>query len=144
MIRLVVPGQLEFRDIAVRVIGTACRLLRPRAEGAPAISRDAGDFTQDEFATQVVSAFSEAFNNVAIHGYAGASGDVELLVSSEDGAFVVVLRDTGKMFDPIGYLDLPEELPERGMGLFIIRSFMDDVRYEPGPPNALRLSKRWP
>ena len=32
-------------------------------------------------------------------------------------------------------------LPESGMGLFIIRSFMDEVVYEPGSPNVLRIAK---
>jgi hypothetical protein len=30
------------------------------------------------------------------------------------------------------------------MGLFIIRSFMDEVAYAAGPPNLLTLKKRWP
>jgi len=28
------------------------------------------------------------------------------------------------------------------MGLFIMRSFMDEIAYRPGPPNVLRMSKR--
>jgi hypothetical protein len=44
---------------------------------------------------------------------------------------------------------MPEigKLPEGGMGLFIIRSFMDEVTYTRGgggKPNVLVLRKRWP
>jgi serine/threonine-protein kinase RsbW len=149
-IRLSVPGALEFRDVAVRVVGTACRLLRPSRSSFTDETSSAGraDFSQDEFSTQVVSAFSEAFNNLAIHGYkdtqTGAACRIELEIGSEDGCFVVRLTDFGQVFDPGGYLDVPDELPERGMGLFIIRSFMDEMTYVPGPPNVLTLKKKWP
>ena len=150
-IRLSVPGTLAFRDVAVRVVGTACRLLRPSGSG-PAQEGEPGpgraDFSHDEFSTQVVSAFSEAFNNVAIHGYRDAKPDgnrrIDLEIASEGECFVVCLRDFGGVFDPGGYLEVPDELPERGMGLFIIRSFMDEVAYAAGPPNLLTLKKRWP
>lgn len=156
VIRLSVPGALEFRDVAVRVVGTACRLLRPpratTSSNPPASNEPLhpprADFTQDEFATQVVSAFSECFNNLAIHGYkdAGPADDtrIEIELCSEEGALVIRVVDSGSPFDPAGYLELPDELPERGMGLFIIRSFMDEVSYEKGPPHTLTLKKLWP
>ena len=156
VIRLSVPGMLEFRDVAVRVVGTACRLLRPSrnttssnppaSDQVPLAARS--DFTQDEFATQVVSAFSEAFNNLAIHGYKNddTADDprIDLEIGSEAGALYIKLTDNGAAFDPAGYLELPDELPERGMGLFIIRSFMDEVIYVKGPPHTLTLRKLWP
>jgi serine/threonine-protein kinase RsbW len=160
-IRLSVPGSLEFRDVAVRVVGTACRLLRPREGTDASVGHPAeparADFSQDEFATQVVSAFSEAFNNLAIHGYKDANTSecrIELEISSDptsgdgvpsDGAaLVITLVDWGKVYDPASYADVPDELPERGMGLFIIRSFMDEISYVKGPPNVLKLKKKWP
>jgi serine/threonine-protein kinase RsbW len=157
LIRLSVPGALEYRDVAVRVVGTACRLLRPRepsTEAAASHSTDGArtDFTQDEFATRVVSAFSEAFNNIAIHGYKDAPAGVappmserrvDIEVSSDDTELVIRLVDHGKVYDPASYAELPDELPERGMGLFIIRSFMDEISYTAGPPNTLVLRKKW-
>jgi len=107
----------------------------------------------DEFVMQVVSAFSEAFNNLALHGYKGASLgriDIAIYPHGEDrrpdgavGELVLEITDTGEAFDPAQYLELPDELPERGMGLFIIRSFMDEIRYVKGPPHTLTLVKRW-
>jgi len=147
-IRLSVPGSLEFRDVAVRVVGTACRLLRPRGSEPPVAHEGEGartDFAQDEFATQVVSAFSEAFNNLAIHGYKDAPPErrIDVEVSADATTLCVRLTDWGRVYDPAAYEELPDELPERGMGLFIIRSFMDEVGYEPGPPNVLTLRKKW-
>jgi serine/threonine-protein kinase RsbW len=152
LIRLSVPGALEFRDVAVRVVGTACRLLRPRGASGDSVvaSSEAGrnDLSQDEFATQVVSAFSEAFNNIAIHGYKdspqGPSTRIDIEVSSDGVSLLIRLSDFGKVYDPASYAELPEELPERGMGLYIIRSFMDDVGYTAGPPHVLVLRKKWP
>lgn len=153
-IRLSVPGALEFRDVAVRVVGTACRLMRPHGDtgGSAHDAHDGSpgraDFSHDEFSTQVVSAFSEAFNNLAIHGYrafpSGPERRIELEIASVDGSFVVRLRDFAAPYDPGSYQELPDELPERGMGLFIIRSFMDEITYTSGPPNVLTLKKRWP
>ena len=39
------------------------------------------------------------------------------------------------------YPDL-ESLPESGLGIFIIKSFMDQVVYRPGAPNLLEMTKR--
>lgn len=144
MIRLSVPGTLAYRDVAVRMVGSAARVLRAEAQrGSSEEIRVEGDLS-DEFSSQLVSAFSEAFNNVVIHGYERAGGkrvDIEARVVS--GTIELDLVDEGKPFDPSGYQKLPDSLPEGGMGLFIIRSFVDEVRYLSGPPNTLTLVKRF-
>ncbi len=166
VVSLTVPGSLQYRDVAVRVVGAACKLFSRGTSdstppGAPAenapVDQRTNDFA-DEMVSQVVSAFSEAFNNLALHGYKGVTpGDIEIRVDSVnepshvdsegrtvDGGQVIVVEitDTGRVFDPANHMDLPEEEPERGMGLFIIRSFMDEVGYVAGPPNVLTLKKR--
>ena len=98
----------------------------------------------DEFEAQAVSAFGEAFNNVAIHGFRGMPvGSVDIEVSWTAAELVIEMTDSGRSFDP-DTVEPPvlDELPEGGMGIFIMRSFMDEVAYKPGPPNVLRLSKR--
>jgi len=67
-----------------------------------------------------------------------------MVITGDSEAIVVRLEDWGKVYDPAAYIELPDELPERGMGLFIIRSFMDELTYAAGPPNVLTLKKRWP
>lgn len=98
----------------------------------------------DEFEAQAVSAFGEAFNNVAIHGFREmAPGNVDIEISWSAEELVIQMTDGGRCFDP-DTIEPPalDELPEGGMGLFIMRSFMDAVEYQAGPPNVLRLIKR--
>jgi anti-sigma regulatory factor (Ser/Thr protein kinase) len=86
---------------------------------------------------------------VALHAYGvSCSGTVDLEISVEDGAVTVRMLDSGRSFDLEGVPgpDL-SSLLERSMGLYIMRSFMDEVSYVPGePPNAVNvmtLSKRY-
>ena len=74
VIHLRVPGTLRYRDLAVRVVGAACKLV-----GTP--DDATGPIRNTEWDNEVVSAFGEAFNNAAIHSYAGQKpGDVEIEV----------------------------------------------------------------
>lgn len=134
MIRLRVPGTLKYRSVALGVLTEACRLAQGRnAEQKGGVFED-----------QAISAFQEAFNNVAMHSYPdGTAGDVEIEIDWTSEELVIQMTDTGRSFDPdtIGPPDL-DELPEGGMGIFIIRSYMDEVDYREGPPNVLRLKKR--
>ena len=167
MIRLRVPGSLTYRHLAVRVVAAACNMAgSPSSTSSPSspssrpASRAAGaepslhDLVaasiqppEDEFEAQTVSAFGEAFNNIAIHSYrAGPPGDIDIEIEADEDGIVIRLMDTGKSFDPASIappdMDDMEDLPESGMGLFIMRSFMDEVEYSPGSPNVLRLVKR--
>jgi serine/threonine-protein kinase RsbW len=158
-IKLSLPGALEFRDVAVRVVGGSCKFLgavsTPESLTAGELNAmgPGGSELSDQFVTEVVSAFSEAFNNLALHGYRDMPPgriDIEIIAVADaqeeaDGTGRLILRitDTGRVFDPSDHMDLPDELPERGMGLFIMRSFMDEVTYAPGPPNVLTLVKRY-
>jgi serine/threonine-protein kinase RsbW len=132
VILLRVPGTLEYRNLALRAVSEACRIAQhDEWEGA-------------SLEAQTVSALGEAFNNIAIHSYAGRPpGDVIVEISWTRDEIVMQITDEGASFDP-EQVELPDldALPEGGMGLFIIRSFMDEVDYQAGPPNVLRLVKR--
>jgi serine/threonine-protein kinase RsbW len=129
VVRLHLPAQLAYRDLVLRTVSAACTLTGRH---------------RTELRHQVVSAVSEAFNNVVLHAYAGHPGDVELCIETTAGALEVVMTDQGRPFDP-SLVPAPElaRLPETGLGLFIVRSFMDEVVYTPGPPNVLVLIKRF-
>jgi serine/threonine-protein kinase RsbW len=133
MIRLRVPGALKYRDLAVRAVAAACKLVG-----------DSEARSRGEFDDQVISAFGEAFNNAAIHCYAGRQrGDVEIeMVIAKEGITIRML-DYGNSFD-IDNVPEPDldALPESGMGIFIIKSFMDEVTYQKGAPNVLSMTKR--
>ena len=135
MIKLRVPGALKYRDLAVRAVGAACKLVGDPDPTGP------GD---REFVDQVVSAFGEAFNNTAIHSFKGVTpGDVEIEIEIGEDHITIRMKDFGTSYD---FSAVPEPnldaLPESGMGLFIIRSFMDEVDYVPGAPNVLSMTKR--
>jgi anti-sigma regulatory factor (Ser/Thr protein kinase) len=147
-IRLTVPGTLLYRGIAVRVVAEAARLVShsDRRDPNDMLSND----VRDPFDTAVVSAFAEIFNNVAIHAYQRRGGGViELAITPGDGELLIELKDHGKTFDIDGVTPLPNELdeaslPEGGMGIHIAKTMLDEVTYEPGPPNLWRLVKRMP
>lgn len=132
LIRLQVPGSLEFRDLAIRVVAAACKLVTAGDAGARA-----------SFDDQVISAFGEAFNNAAIHSYKGRPlGAVEIDIDVDPDRVTLRISDYGNTFDPtqVAEPDL-DSLPESGLGLYIMRSFMDSVFYQAGAPNVLSMTK---
>jgi serine/threonine-protein kinase RsbW len=145
IIRLSVPGTLGYRDVVLRVVTAACRVVRGMALGRQEPSRES-----HEFDDKVVSALGEAFNNVAIHAYRGVlPGSVELEIEASAEGITLRLADTGRAFEPaeeVRRTPAMASLPESHMGLFIMRSCMDKVTYRPGGgdvPNLLTLTKRF-
>jgi serine/threonine-protein kinase RsbW len=122
-----VPSCLVYRDSVGALILQICeRLEREGLEPGTAF--------------QVVSAFNEAFNNVALHS---ANGAVQVLVELSETELCIEMRDYGPPFD---YSSVPmpdlDDLPESGLGVFIMRSFMTRVDYTPRTertPNVLRM-----
>jgi serine/threonine-protein kinase RsbW len=145
VIRLSVPGTLQYRDLVLRVVSSSCKLAHGRQSDGDAEARA----RLEAFDNQVVSAAGEVFNNIAIHGYRGArTGDVEIEIETGPEQMVLRFADTGESFDPSA--EAPPDLaglPESHMGLYIVRSFVDAVSYEPsigdGQPNRLILTKRF-
>jgi serine/threonine-protein kinase RsbW len=132
VIQLRVPGNLAYRNIALRAVSEACKMSQCD-EVEP----------WSELEEHAVSAVGEAFNNLAIHGYAGiAPGLIDILLRWTASELVIQITDTGHTFDPGSMKPFDaDELHESGMGLFIMKSFMDRVDYQPGPPNVLCMSK---
>jgi serine/threonine-protein kinase RsbW len=135
-IHLKVVGQLDQRDVTLRTVSEACRMVLARTKRA---SDHRG------LLDSVISAVGEAFNNIAVHGYRDEEpGPVEIDVAVDRrGRLAVEMRDYGRSFDfkkaPRPDLDA---LPESGMGIFIMTGVMDEVVYRPGRPNVLKLVKR--
>jgi anti-sigma regulatory factor (Ser/Thr protein kinase) len=132
VIRIELLGSLSHRDVALRAVSAACKLVTARPFGP----------VWNDFQMEVVSAFGEAFNNVVQHGYRGNSeGLIQIDVRISSGRIDIDLSDWGNAFDPkaVPPPDL-DRLPESGLGLYIMQSFMD-MSYRPGQPNVLTLSK---
>ena len=147
-IRLSVPGTLTYRGIAVRAVAESARLVSgstPTDPNDPLV-----DDVRHPFDTAVVSAFMEIFNNVAIHAYRRkGGGTIEIAITPTDTELVIEVKDSGRPFDLDNVVPLPTELdadalPEGGMGIHIAKTMLDDMTYEPGPPNLWRLYKRLP
>ncbi len=147
-IRLIVPGTLRYRAIAVRVVAEAARLVSGSKPADPD-NPQAYD-VRDPFDTAVISAFMEIFNNIAIHAYARAtSGAIELAITPRERELVIEIKDHGNPFDIDEVEPVPSDLdeaslPEGGMGIHIAKTMLDEMTYEPGPPNLWRLCKRMP
>ena len=147
-IRLTVPGTLRYRDVAVRIVAEAARLVSCSVQRAPNDPLDHD--VRDPFDTAVVSAFMEIYNNVAIHAYKrSGGGSIEIAITPSERELVIEVKDTGHPFDIDEVAPLPgdldaDSLPEGGMGIHIAKTMLDEVSYEPGPPNLWRLMKRLP
>jgi serine/threonine-protein kinase RsbW len=136
---LEVPGRLEYRDMVLRTVSASCKLVIPKVHARRS--------RYSEFATHIVSAVGEAYNNIVIHGYSGREpGSIQVRIENCHEWIRVTIMDTGASFDPSQARppDL-EALPESGLGVYIMRSFVDEMTYVPGAadsPNVLTLLKR--
>lgn len=145
-IRLSVPGTLRYRAIAVRLVAEAARLVSGSSRQDP--NDTLANDVRDPFDTAVVSAFAEIFNNVAIHAYKRqGNGTIEVAITPSERELVIELTDNGHPFDIDGVAPVPIDLddatlPEGGMGIHIAKTMLDEMTYEPGPPNLWRLRKR--
>ena len=98
---------------------------------------------------KVILAVDEAVSNIIEHGYdEGAEGTIELEVEADEGQFKIVVRDTGRLFNPesIPDPDMKEHVrkgQKKGLGIFLMRQIMDEVRYKfkDGVKNELTLVK---
>ena len=143
MIKLRVPAKLEFRGVAMRTVAAACQLARTGQTDVNTELDDVKDLDlTDKFDSELVSAFSEIFNNIAIHGFKDGSGDIQIELNPIENGVTMTISDHGASFalaeqeDP----DL-DALPEGGMGLFIARAFVNEFVYTPGKPNVLVMTK---
>lgn len=105
----------------------------------------------DSFAIySVETAVEEACSNIIEHAYGGEGrGDIECTCSIDPSGLTIRLQDHGKPFKPesVPEPDVRAPLkkrPAHGLGLFIMRKWMDDVQFEFSPEsgNVLTMLKR--
>ncbi|MHC4606439.1 MAG: ATP-binding protein [Planctomycetota bacterium] len=99
---------------------------------------------------KVILAVDEAVSNIIEHGYSegGGPGGIEIEVEADDEQFKIRIRDTGTVFDPEAVQE-PDIVRasagtrKRGLGIFLMRQVMDEVRYrfQEGLKNELTLVK---
>jgi len=85
--------------------------------------------------SQIEVAMDEALVNIVHYSYPDKSGDAEVVCSIDDkNRFIIEIMDWGLPFNVLS-LDEPDlisDISERkvgGVGVFIIRKLMDDVKY---------------
>lgn len=111
------------------------------------IARAGGFADKDIYNIQLAA--DEAASNIIEHAYEGVSnGVLEISCGMRDGAITIIMVDHGETFDPsaIPLPDLKADLSERkigGLGIFLMRKLMDEVRYESKKTgNVLTMIKR--
>ncbi len=116
----VFPANFESLDTVREFVGEA--------------AREIGMDDSEVYAVQL--AVDEACSNIIEHAYGGQNrGEIECTCQANEEALTIVLRDHGRPFDPasIATPNLSLGLNERqvgGLGLFLMRHLMDEVRFE--------------
>ena len=93
-------------------------------------------------------ALEEAVSNVMLYAYPGKSGQVLVECDKKEKQLIFTISDSGVPFDPTQQEDpdvtqSAEERPIGGLGIFLVRQIMDDIRYErKDNKNILTLTKR--
>lgn len=104
---------------------------------------------EEEAAADMVTAVNEAVANSLLHGYRSEPGYIRLVAESDKADFLVHLYDQAPPFDPTlvppPVLGTPlEERPPGGLGIHMMRQFVDELRYrlDDSGENVLTLVKR--
>ncbi len=96
---------------------------------------------------QLEVAFEEMFVNIAHFSYGESEGDVKVSVDIRDRMAEITLTDSGIPFDPLARPDpdvtaSAEERRIGGLGIYIVKKTMNEVRYEyKDSQNILKLCK---
>ena len=85
--------------------------------------------------TQVRMAMEELCANVALYAYPSGDGWMEIRGSVENGVATFKLLDGGTPFDPLAKPDpnillSAEERSIGGLGIYMVKTMMDEVEYE--------------
>lgn len=111
------------------------------------------EFTEETFAQQCADedtlydlslAVYEAAANIIEHGYRGQGGIIEVALKRQNHSLIIYLRDQAPVFNPTEVaepdIDLPiEQRPIGGLGIFLIRQSVDEVRYSQLPEGGNEL-----
>lgn len=95
-------------------------------------------------------AVDEACANIIDHAYGAENiGTIDLFIEKRDDQLRIVLEDRGAPFEAAEVLPPDLESPleiraERGLGVFLIKTLMDEIYFETPEPglNRLTMTKR--
>lgn len=103
-----------------------------------------------EIAGDIILAVDEACTNIIKHAYKfDPNGDIKIKVKYSAKEIAVQIRDHGVSFSPesVPTPDLKQYFEEKrvgGLGMYLMKSLMDDVHYKcvPGKFNQVLLTKK--
>ena len=135
-------------DLCIKIFPGRYESLSEIAEFVQSASHDAGFDSSMTYAVE--TAVDEACSNVIEHAYGGEDlGEITLICEIEQNQLTIKIIDQGKPFNPDSvpgpYLDKNcEDHPGHGLGLYFIKSLMDEVKFEftPGIGTTLTMVKR--
>lgn len=134
MPKITFPAQFEFLD-EIR-------------EFVAQVAREGGFIEKEIYSLQLAA--DEAASNIIEHAYEGVShANIDITCDMRGDTLTITMRDTGATFDPseVKHPNLKADLSERqigGLGVYLMRKLMDEVRYESNPKtgNLLTMTKR--
>lgn len=94
-------------------------------------------------------AVDELFSNIARYAYGDGGGDVTVRMELGDGRAALTFVDRGAPFNPLERDDPDVSLPAEqreigGLGIFMVKGSMDEVKYErANDENRLTVVKKW-
>ena len=85
--------------------------------------------------SQIDLAVEEIYINIASYAYPDSEGNAEIILSENNGEFVMTFIDEGVPYDPLAKEDpdvtlSAEERDIGGLGIFMTKKSMDNIRYE--------------
>lgn len=89
---------------------------------------------------KLLLAVGELCNNAIRHSYGDRGGQpIRVALAARVDRLVIEVEDWGRPFDPARYQppDL-EAVPEHGLGLFLVRSIVDEVAFDVARPAGTR------
>ena len=109
----------------------------------------AAERVPDEVAWRLRVALDEIVANIVTHSRGGGTGShpaLDLWFRAEGGAVEVTVADDGLAFNPLLYPEPDTTVPlasrqAGGLGITLVKSLMDDVRYERTDRNVLTIRK---
>jgi anti-sigma regulatory factor (Ser/Thr protein kinase) len=118
------------QELWLRADASELKTARRFAEAA------ASDFGLDEDARfRFTLAVNEAVANAIEHGAPAADGRIQLRISTQSDALNFEVRDWGSF--TVGAPQAPEALPERGRGLAMMATLVDEVDLRPSDDSTV-------
>lgn len=96
---------------------------------------------------QIKLAMDEAVTNIIQYAYPGTEGDIRIDMGCDNKLLKIVITDNGLPFNPLENQEPDitlsvEERPIGGLGIFLVKQLMTDVRYDRSEgKNILTMTK---